>query len=328
MGEVNAILPIVSRFDREKIFITTITSTGFVNAKKLTDKVAYLPFEIFLPFWLPRAKTLIVAEAELWFMLFFIHKSRGAKTILVNARISEKSLSSYKRFGFLYKKIFQNIDVVFAQDENHAKRLEALGAKNIKIGGNLKLLNRIEPTKKYEKPNRTFILAASTHEGEESIVLEAFLSVKNAVFAIAPRHPDRFEDVFREMSIFCKKHGLSLARFLEDSSFGSDITLIDTMGELNNLYAISDVVILGGAFGSAGGHNPIEPASFNCKIISGINIFYQLPLFEAIENYRLCNKDELPKVLESHNDLERSYIKEMIDLDKIIDEIEPKGELR
>lgn len=113
-----------------------------------------------------------------------------------------------------------------------------------------------------------------------------------------------------------------MVRFSQDGSFSSDITIVDTMGELNNLYAISDVVILGGAFGNAGGHNPIEPASFNCKIISGINIFYQLTLFEAIENYRLCSPVELPFVLAEHEKLEKSYIKESIDLKAILEEME------
>jgi len=322
MGEVNAIKPIVEHIKPHSIGISVITDTGFENAKKLTQNVRYLPFEIFLPFWLGRHKTLVVAEAELWFMLFYVLKNRGVKTILLNARISENSLKGYKRFAFLYKKIFENIDVVFAQDEVNAKRLAEIGAKNVKIGGNLKLLNIAKPTKIYEKPkDKTFIIAASTHQGEEETVLEAFKEVKNGVFAIAPRHPDRFGEVYEKCVAFAREQGLSLARFTQDSSFTADITLVDTMGELNNLYAISDVVILGGAFGGAGGHNPIEPASFNCKIISGINIFYQLPLFEAIENYKLCSPSELPFVLAEHEKLEKSYIKESIDLRAILEEM-------
>lgn len=322
MGEVNAIKPIIEHIKSHSFGISVITDTGFENARKVTQNVRYLPFEIFLPFWLKRHKTLVVVEAELWFMLFYLLKSRGAKTILLNARISKGSLKNYKRFAFLYKKIFENIDVVFAQDEANASRLTEIGAKNVKIGGNLKLLNIAKPTRIYKKPeSKIFIIAASTHQGEEEIVLEAFKEVKNGVFAIAPRHPNRFEEVYEKSLSFAKKHGLSVVRFTQDSSFSADITLIDTMGELNNLYAISDVVILGGAFGNAGGHNPIEPASFNCKIISGVNIFHQLPLFEAIENYKLCLPSELPSILAEHEKLKRSHIKESIDLRTILEEM-------
>ena len=82
----------------------------FEEAKKISSNVRYLPFEIFLPFWVNKQKVLVVMEAELWYLLFLFAKKKGAKTLLINARISDKSYKSYKRFSFFYKRIFQNID--------------------------------------------------------------------------------------------------------------------------------------------------------------------------------------------------------------------------
>eukprot|EP01022_Parablepharisma_sp_SALTPOND_P024472 TRINITY_DN54213_c0_g2_i1.p2 TRINITY_DN54213_c0_g2~~TRINITY_DN54213_c0_g2_i1.p2 ORF type:complete len:746 (+),score=59.69 TRINITY_DN54213_c0_g2_i1:30-2240(+) len=236
--------------------------------------------------------------------------------------MSEKSLPKYLKFRFLYKKIFENIDHVFAQSEEDSDRLKRLGAKKISVCGNLKLLNVPEVTHEYKIDRKNEIItAASTHESEEKIVLEAFKDIEDKKLIIVPRHPERFYEVEKIVREFGKKHSFSFSKLSEDDSFSSDITLVDKMGELVNIYAISDVVVLGGAFVSAGGHNPIEPASFGCKIISGVNIFYQLPLFEAIENYRLCDKDELQTLLINSDTLAPAYIKEEIDLDRIIKEI-------
>ncbi|MFW6307599.1 MAG: glycosyltransferase N-terminal domain-containing protein, partial [Campylobacterales bacterium] len=249
-------------------------------------------------------------------------KKRGVSTYLVNARLSEKSLLRYMRFRFLYKKIFENIDHTFAQSSDDMERLKRLGATNISVAGNLKLLNIAQATKKYEVDrSKEIITAASTHEGEEEIVLEALTDFKNRRLVVAPRHPERFLQVEKLISDFSHKNSLTYAKLSDDASFTSDITLVDMMGELINIYAISDVVILGGGFVKAGGHNPIEPAHFGCKIISGVNIFYQFPLFEAIENYRLCSQDELKSLLENTDLIEHSYIKEKIDLDRIIKEL-------
>jgi 3-deoxy-D-manno-octulosonic-acid transferase len=323
MGEMNTIRPLVNELQKNhEINISAVTNTGYFNAKKLSENVGYLPFETLIPFWIKPQRALIVAEAELWYMLFFCAKKKGASTYLVNARMSEKSLPKYMKFRFLYKKIFENIDHVFAQSEEDSDRLKLLGAKNISVCGNLKLLNVPEITHEYNiGRTKEIITAASTHAGEEKIVLEAFKETKNKKLIIVPRHPERFAEVERVALEFAKKHSFSFSKQSEDDSFSSDIILVDKMGELINIYAISDIVVLGGAFVSVGGHNPIEPASFGCKIISGVNIFYQLPLFEAIENYRLCDKDELPSLLANSDSLEPAFIKEEIDLDRIIKEI-------
>ena len=138
MGETKAIKPLVENY-KEDACISVITNTGFEEAKNINQNVRYLHFEIFLPFWVNKQKVLVVMEAELWYMLFLCAKKKGAKTFLINARISDKSYKSYKRFAFFYKMIFKNIDKVFAQSEIDKVRLKELGARNIEVIGNIKL---------------------------------------------------------------------------------------------------------------------------------------------------------------------------------------------
>ena len=99
---------------------------------------------------------------------------------------------------------------------------------------------------------------------------------------------------------------LTYHKFSQKENFDSDIILVDKLGLLNNIYAISDIVILGGAFENIGGHNPIEPAFFNCKLISGENIFNQKSLFECVNNYKIVKKEDLRNVLENIEKLEKS----------------------
>jgi 3-deoxy-D-manno-octulosonic-acid transferase len=107
-------------------------------------------------------------------MLFLMAKKKGAKTLLINARISDKSYKSYLRFRFFYKKIFENIDKVFAQSEVDKQRLQELGAKNVEVIGNIKLAQLPKRRALFEKPNITTIVAASTHEGEEELILNSY----------------------------------------------------------------------------------------------------------------------------------------------------------
>ena len=259
-------------------------------------------------------------EAELWYMLFLCAKNKGAKTFLINARISDKSYASYKKFSFFYKKVFENIDKIFAQTDIDKKRLIELGAKNVEVIGNIKLAQLPEITKEFEKVDDILITAGSTHENEEELILNSY-ERKFGKLVIVPRHPERFEKVNLLVNDFAKKNDLTYHRFSQKEDFSSDIILVDKLGELNNIYAISDVVILGGAFANVGGHNPIEPAFFNCKLISGENILNQKSLFECVNNYTIIKKDELKRTLENIEKLEKSTLVQEGDLQPIIKEL-------
>lgn len=324
LGEVRSILPLLGYVQEEQLNISVITGTGFEEASKQTKgKVRYLPFEIFLPFWITKQKVLVVMEAELWPLLFVAAKAKGTKTILLNARISDKSYTSYKRFKFLYRWIFEHIDVVFAQTMIDKKRLEELGAKNIRVIGNIKTFQNIEITKKYIKPlGKRVIVLGSTHENEEALILSRLNLRKNDIVVVVPRHPERFEKVDVYLSAYADKEQRSYSRMSQSNKIESDIILCDKMGELINLYEIADVVILGGSFiDGIGGHNPLEPAFFNTKIISGEYIFNQKALFNCVRNSVTCKIEALEGVFDKSDTIKGSSIIDSGDIAPLLNEI-------
>ena len=292
LGEVNALKPILKKIDAPSM-LSVITQTGFDAAKGLSDQVHFLPFEIFLPFWVRREKVLVVLEAELWYMLFVSAKQKGIPTYLLNARISDRSYPRYLRFRWFYRRVLAHVDTVFAQSERDAERFKALGAKHIIVLGNIKTATEIEVTGALPKPDRALVTLASTHEGEELLLLKA-LDFRERTVVVVPRHPERFETVASDLAQFCQGKGLTFHRFSEREDFESDVVLLDRMGELINLYAISDIVLLGGSFvEGVGGHNPLEPAHFGVRLISGKHIFNQQALFPVVEHVLFCEAEEI-----------------------------------
>jgi len=324
LGEARALKPLLQELKNKQICITTITQTGNDEAKKYDAEVRYLPYEMFLPFWIKKQKYLVVLEAEFWYMLFVVARAKGAKVILLNGRISDKSVDSYMKFRWFYKKLLDRVEVVYAQSEVDKNRFLALGAKNIEVIGNIKLAGEIKKTKTYDKPKCETIVAGSTHDGEEKIVLDGFVKYnKNSKLIVVPRHPERFEDVYALMNEYASKYNLTLSRFSQNKSLDTDLVLVDMMGELNNIYAISDVAILGGAFKSdVGGHNPLEPAFFGCKIVTGKHFFHQKELFKYVHHVQYIENDELPQALEKTKELPPSMVDESIDLKSVLKKLQ------
>jgi 3-deoxy-D-manno-octulosonic-acid transferase len=325
LGEARALKPLLELLDNQDIKITTITHTGHSEAKRYDAEVRYLPYEMFIPLWAKKQKILIVLEAEFWFMLFSVLRAKGTRVILLNARISEKSAKKYLQFAWFYKKLLSNVEMIYAQSEADKNRFLALGAKNIEVIGNIKLAGKISKTKEYKKPEVELIVAGSTHDGEEESVLKSFVEYRkqsDAKLAVVPRHPERFEAVYELMKKYADKNSLTLSRFSKDREFETDLILIDAMGELNNIYAISDIAILGGAFKEdVGGHNPLEPAHFGCKIITGKHFFHQKELFKYVHHVQYVESDEIHKALNAAKHLPPSMVEEKIDLKPVIDRI-------
>jgi len=325
LGEARALKPIFDALKNQKLLVTTITQTGHNEAKRYEAEVRYLPYEMYLPFWIKPQKKLIVLEAEFWYILFCVARANGAQIILLNARISDKSVDKYMKFSWFYKKLLQNVDIIYAQSEVDKNRFLALGAKNIEVIGNIKLAGEIKKTKAYTKPNTEVIVAGSTHAGEEKSILEAFITYKeqnDAKLIVVPRHPERFNEVYTLIEGYAKENALTLSRFSEVKNFASDLVLVDIMGELNNMYAISDIAILGGAFkDDVGGHNPLEPAYFGCKIITGKHFFHQKELFRYVHHVQYVNADEIDNALEMAKELPPSMVEEKINLEAVIKKI-------
>ncbi len=318
-----ALAPLIEDINKAEINISVITHTGFTAASKYKKaNVRYLPYELFMPFWQNRQRLLIVLEAELWYMLFLTAKSNGTKTVLLNARISDRSYGKYLKMKWFYSRLFKYVDLIYVQSDVDKERFESLGAKNIKIIGNIKLAQHIEASQKYTKANGLNIVAGSTHKGEEKLIIEAFLEFKKVYkkesrLFIVPRHPERFEEVSVLIQEYALSEHLEYSRFSQDKDLGKDLVLIDKMGELNNMYALCDIAILGGGFAPIGGHNPLEPIAFGCKIISGKNIFNQMELFKYVKNAQLVEEDEIAQAMIKALDLPTSSIDAKVDLHEI-----------
>jgi len=326
LGEARAIEPLLTHFDPKDIRLTTTTHTGYSEITKNTMQSRYLPFELFIPFWLKPQKALVIMEAEYWYALFMFAKLRGAKVIVINARMSDRSYKSYLRFKWLYQRIFANVDEVFAQTSTDKERLQALGATNITVTGNIKLYKLPKITKELSKPNGLIVCGASTHPKEEVLILEAFKALKvqekDAKLTLVPRHPERFSEVVTLAQEFAFKNGMDFTQYSVDRSLQSDIVVVDTLGELINLYAISDVVIVAGSFEPIGGHNVAEAAQFGCKVISGKGYFNQRDIYRSISNIKVIEKSELRDTLLNHHSLQPTEILAKTDIKPIIESIQ------
>lgn len=324
-GEIRSLYPLINSFQSSEIRVSTTTETGFNAIPKDIKEKAYLPFEIFLPFWIKSQKIIIVTESELWYFLFLFSKIKKTKTVLINARMSEKSYKKYKKLLWLYKPIFSNIDEIYAQGENDKIRLENLGGTNIEVIGNIKILSIISNNKIFKKPKGLLICAGSTHEEEEKLILKAFENLKkietDTKIIIAPRYPHRFDKVKNIIQNISKKNNYSYSIFSENMDFSKDIILLDVLGELINSYFISDLVIIGGSFIKKGGHNPLEAAQFNCKIISGEYNFNQKALFEQIEGVKISPSNELSKTLINYKLIPKTTILKNKNIDTILNKI-------
>ncbi|MBF7068434.1 lipid IV(A) 3-deoxy-D-manno-octulosonic acid transferase [Campylobacter volucris] len=326
-GEIKSMRFLFNHFNNFRI--STITNTGFSEALKYTHKVNFLPFEIFIPFWMKSCKVLVIFEAELWLMLVFMAKFFNAKVILINARISDRSYLKYKKFNFFYKVLFRYIDEVFAQSLKDKERLQELGAKNVIAYKNIKIINKNKKDKKFEKLKSRLIVLASTHENEEKALLSKIKLEQSDKLVLAPRHPERFEMVEKILLDFCKINGYGMQKFSQldlksndlQSVFCEKCLLLDCLGELENFYSISDIVFLCGSFEkNIGGHNPIEAAKYENIIISGKYFFNQETLYNEVENIYICqNLDEIRNILTQK--LTCAKIKHQGDLTEIIQSI-------
>ena len=296
VGEVNASIPLlralISDFPNSEYIVTTTTPTGSaILLDKMGSKVRhqYMPVDLplcldkFLDTWNPRA--LIILETEIWPNLIMHCKNRGIFTALVNARLSEKSKNKYSQSFVkpLVASTIEGIDLILAQFQSDLLRFKELSKGiNISLCGNLKfdqdvpeeidsIVSTIKTDWSIEGKQRPVLIAASTHESEESIILEAFHGIKDvlhdALLILVPRHPERFKKILN----LIKEEGFAVVQRSkrEDVTKDTQVLLGDTMGELDFLYSVADVAFVGGSLVDHGGQNLLEPAAIGLPITSG-----------------------------------------------------------
>ena len=291
---VRALLPqLRERYPRLRIFVSTTTMTGqhvaHTNVQGV-DGVFYFPLD--LPFVVRRTlavvkpRLFIMMETELWPNLLRECRRAGVKTVLVNGRISARSHPRYMLARRFFRRVLADVDRFCMQSEESARRIIEIGAprERVSVTGSLKFDSLEIPGTVPDRgrnrvlryfripPERPVIIAASTLRGEEEPVLDAFQRIRatwgNALLIIAPRKPERFAEAER----LAQQRGWRVARRKElpvDAEPRVDVVILDTIGELAQLYQIATLVFVGGSLADAGGHNILEPAVFGKPIVFG-----------------------------------------------------------
>ncbi|NWF92536.1 MAG: 3-deoxy-D-manno-octulosonic acid transferase [Syntrophaceae bacterium] len=300
VGEVFCCIPLLKRIKKEfphcKIVLTTMTRTGNEQAKTVpeADFVFFVPIDH--PLALQKAigrvqpGLLLIAETELWPNLLRSCGEKGIPIILFNGRISEEAFRRYHFLKFFFNSYLEYISLFLMQTEEDGRRIMEIGAKieKVKIVGNLKFDQPYPSFNQASLANmarslrlrgdETLLIAGSTHSGEEEILVGLLKDLRrkdpNLVLILAPRHLQRLPEVEQIL----KKQSLSWKRrtwlSTEEPSGVPEVILLDTMGELMNLYSLGTLTFIGGSLVPVGGHNPIEPLFFKKCVLFGPHMFH------------------------------------------------------
>lgn len=295
MGEVIAATPLIRRLQADypglPLLVTTMTPTGSARViSTFGDSVhhVYVPYDMpaairrFLRAMNPVA--CVIMETELWPNLITQCHQRQIPVCLMNARLSEKSLHGYQRVAAFVRPALRSLSVIAAHGEADARRFIELGvpAERVVVTGSIKFDLQLAPDLHQQAEtlraglgkNRFVWIAASTHEGEEEIILTAHRQLgetqPDALLILVPRHPERFNVVAALCNAAGKTQRRSVTQICDADTV---IYLGDTMGELMLMYGASDAAFVGGSLIQRGGHNMLEPAALAKPVLSGPHLF-------------------------------------------------------
>ncbi len=283
VGEVNTLLPLLKNLHKKngqlKMVITSNTITGGKIVKQ--QNLDYL-FHSYLPFDCPYAVkrflsaiqpvSLFVMETEIWPNLFTACNNKNIDIYIINARLSKKTTSANKWVKSLLKYSLSKVTAIYTRSENNSLAYQQLGAAEniIKTIGNLKLATAM-PEKQTSQKNavsieRDYVLLASTHQNEEQQIYNIWKKLnRSELLVIAPRHPERRASIIKQLD--CDNITIrSKKQLITDKT---EVFLLDTVGELKSYFKNAKLVIMGGSFTPIGGHNILEPASYNTTVITG-----------------------------------------------------------
>jgi 3-deoxy-D-manno-octulosonic-acid transferase len=287
-----------ARYPRLRLFLSTTTIGGQQVARRSlldVDAVFYFPFDwtfiVRRTLALVRPRVFIMMETEIWPNLLRECRRQGVKTVLINGRISSRSYPRYRLVRRFIRLVLADLDRCCMQSEESARRLVELGADpaHVTVTGSLKFDSLELPTvatahgKPRERvlrffrlsPNRTVVVAGSTLRGEEAAVLRAFGRIKatlpSALLILAPRHPERFAEVDK-LSRDARLVTMRRSELPIDAEPRADVVVLDTLGELAQLYQVATAVFVGGSLVDQGGHNILEPAIFGKPIVFGAHM--------------------------------------------------------
>jgi 3-deoxy-D-manno-octulosonic-acid transferase len=298
VGEVMAAHPLIrdlrKKYPNRKFILSTVTVTGNYTARQRVpeaDAVFYFPFDF--PWIVRRVIRMInpaivlVAETELWPNFFRELKRQGIPSALINGRISPRSYGNYLKFKRFFTQVFEQVTLFCMQSEEDAARIQDIGAAvdKVRVTGNLKFDQKI-PTAQQQPvviaPGRKVITAGSTHRGEEAILLEIYGRLRkkypDLVLIIAPRHPERFDEVCGLIT----NAGYECQRRTRIKGPVKDVVLLDTIGELRAFYGLCTIAFVGGSLVKVGGHNLLEPAAMKKPVIFSSYMFNFKEISEAL----------------------------------------------
>jgi len=306
VGESIAAAPLIRKLRQEQpqlpIVVTTMTPTGSSQVKALFAEDVqhvYAPYDH--PWFVQRflrafkPQLLVIMETELWPNIIHYTKASGAKVIVANARLSERSARGYEKFPKLGKPMLKEIDCIAAQASNDAQRFVRLGVaeESLVITGSVKFEMDIDNSLTQKaaaiaaliEGKRPVLIAASTREGEEAKVLSAFRSclarLPDLLLILVPRHPERFNDVAK----LCANNGLTVVKRSEQAQVTelTNVFLGDSMGEMLAYFSNSDVAFVGGTLVDTGCHNVLEPAALGLPILVGPSQFNFQTICEQLQ---------------------------------------------
>jgi len=296
VGEVLAVSHLLAELERSnptrRIFISTTTATGQTLARQRfgADRVFFMPLDFGFavrPYLkVLRPGLLILAETEFWPNLLHLSRTKRSLVAIVNARISDRSFPRYRRFRWFFSRVLADVDLFLTQTEDDARRLKEIGAagERVRVSGNLKFDVRsasdsrlADELRRVLGKDSLVVVCGSTTDGEEELLLQAFLEIledlPSTALVIAPRHPERFDKV----AGLIMARGLALVRRSAWSGGAvpaRSVFLLDSVGELASIYALADVAVVGGSLlPDVGGHNILEPAQHAVPIVVGPNTF-------------------------------------------------------
>ena len=325
VGEIVATSPLIKEFRKEfpksPILVSVVTTSGYEMANRIikdADAIIYFPLD--LP-WLAghvlrriRPRVFLPVETELWPNFLRTARKIHVPVMMVNGRISDKSVKQYKHLHSLLRNMIGTVKLFAMQSPIDAEYIMRLGAPQelVTVTGNTKFdqtYTDVSPEEKQKiieemglSKNDGIFLAGSTHRGEEEAVLQAFKAVRethpHARLVIAPR------ELLRTMEVvhLCRKAGFSVTtrtKLQNEAPQDEDIVILDTIGELGKVYSIGDVVFVGGSLVPHGGHNILEPAAHGKAIIVGSHMFNFKDTYALFKNRDACltvkNGEELAK---------------------------------
>lgn len=333
VGEVLAVSGLIEEMRRSlpgyRVLVSTTTPTGQELARKRfgEEDVFYFPMDFtsaIRPYWRAlQPEVVVLAETEFWPNFLRVAHEGGARIAVVNARISDRSWPRYRRFRWALRRMLAHVDLFLAQTEEDRARLQSIGADpaRVRVTGNLKfdvsrasmpaIVGTLRESLAVEGAGPVLV-CGSTVEDEEAPLLKAFENVlvshPHAVMILAPRHPERFDDV----AILVQQMEVPLFRRSrwEREALSGGVLLVDSIGELATIYSLADVAFVGGSLVPRGGHNIIEPAQYGVAIVVGNhteNFRDIVSLFQRRDAVRIVGVSELPLMLMQllANDAER-----------------------